>query len=105
MDQERKSTRRRRGASVAASAQPTTGVSVGIAARGIETSADFRDLMVGLMTDVIQEKISPDVVNAACSASRSLLRMVELEYRASVPGATKNKTLPLSRRIGTVASA
>ena len=60
--------------------------------------------MVGLMTDVIQEKISPEVVNAACSASRSLLRMVEMEYRASIPGAPKNKTLPLSRRIGTISA-
>jgi hypothetical protein len=83
----------------------TSAQSVVIASRGVQNSDDFRNLMCALMSDVIQGNISTDVVNAACNASRSLLKMVELEYRASTPSAGAKPTLPLSRRIGTVASA
>lgn len=79
--------------------------SVQLARRGVSSSEDFRNLMVGMMTDVIQGKITPNVVNAACNAGRGLLKMVEMEYRASMPRGGGGKTLPISRRIGTVASA
>lgn len=71
----------------------------------IKSSEDFRNLMCALMTDVIQGSVTPEVVNAACNAGRGLLRMVEMEYRASTPTAGAKPSLPLSRRIGTVASA
>lgn len=61
--------------------------------------------MCALMTDVIQGHVTPEVVNAACNAGRGLLKMVELEYRAATPQAGAKPSLPLSRRIGTVASA
>jgi len=77
--------------------------SVKLARHGIASSEDFRNLMVGMMTDVIQGNISPDVVNAACNAGRGLLRMVEIEYRATSPGAKKG-SIPISRRIGQVSA-
>lgn len=82
-----------------------TSASVKLARKGVDSSDDFRGLMSALMTDVIRGDVSPEVVNAACNAGRSILRVAELEYRAARLGMTQARALPLSRRIGTVASA
>lgn len=76
---------------------PHAGNSVLLARSGVSSSEDFRNLMCALMTDVIQGDVSPDVVNAACNAGRGLLKMVEMEYKASQGAA--NRSFPLSRRI------
>lgn len=52
-----------------------------IAENGVNTSADFRNLMSALMSDVIQGRVTPSVTNAACNASGKMLRMVELEMK------------------------
>jgi hypothetical protein len=84
-----------------ASVKPSTSVS--LAQRGVQSSEDFRNIMCALMTDVIQGDVSPDVVNAACNAGRGLLRMVDMEYRASQGAA--NRSFPLSHRVTAGASA
>jgi hypothetical protein len=83
-------------------ATPSGGDSVILARKGVTSSEDFRNLMCALMTDVIQGDVSPDVVNAACNAGRGLLRMVEMEYRASQGAA--NRSFPLSRRVAEVSA-
>ena len=55
--------------------------SLPIAARGVQSSQDFRNFMSALMTDVIQGSVAPEVANAACNAGGKLLKMVELEYK------------------------
>lgn len=86
-----------------ATAGGSVGESVTLARKGVSSSEDFRNLMCALMTDVIQGDVSPDVVNAACNAGRGLLRMVEMEYRASQGAA--NRSFPLSRRVAEVSAA
>lgn len=78
--------------------------SVALSKRGVHSSQDFCDLMCTLMTDVVQGEVTPDVVNAACNAGRSLLKMVDLEYKAAAANAN-NRSFPLSRRIGEGAAA
>lgn len=78
--------------------------SVQLAKRGVSSSEDFRNLMVGMMTDVIQGNINPDVVNAACNAGRGLLRMIEMEYKATTT--TRGKpSIPITRRVAQIATA
>lgn len=84
--------------------QRAESASVALSKRGVHSSQDFCDLMCTLMTDVVQGDVTPDVVNAACNAGRSLLRMVDLEYRAAAANAN-NRSFPLSRRIGEGATA
>jgi len=55
--------------------------SLEIAAVGVRTSRDFRDLMSAIMSDVIGGKLTPSVTNAACNAGGKLLKMVELEMK------------------------
>src|SRR5262249_41019365 len=78
--------------------------SLDLARRGVSSSEGFRNLMCSMMTDVIQGKISPDVVNAACNAGRGLLRMIEMEYRATASRGNGKRSLPVSRRIGHIAT-
>lgn len=79
--------------------------SLQLAKDGISSSEDFRNLMCAMMADVIQGHVAPEIVNAACNAGRGLLKMVELEYRAGQPTAGAKPSLPLSRRIGSIAKA
>lgn len=104
MDQATEKPRRPRANGKGEAAKANT-ASVTLAKRGITSSEDFRNLMGAMMTDVIQGNVSPDVVNAACNAGRGLLKMIELEYRAASPQAGARPSLPVTRRIGSVASA
>ncbi len=64
---------------------PRNSRSLAIAKAGVNTSNDFRDLMSAMMSDVITGDIETEKVNAACNASRNLLKMVELEYKYGGP--------------------
>lgn len=52
-----------------------------LAAEGVATGTQFANLMAALMSDVIEGRISPVVSNAAVSAGRNLLKVVEMEYK------------------------
>lgn len=47
--------------------------------------------MSGLMSDIIEGKVSPGVGNAACNAGGKLLKVVEMQYKygSSAPGSSK----------------
>lgn len=71
--------------------------SVALAKRGVKTSQDFAGLMSGLMSDVIEGRIAPGVVTAACSAGGKLLKVVEMEYKYGSKGTkAEEKSLLLS---------
>ncbi len=48
---------------------------------GIQTGEDFARLMSALVQDVVEGKVSPAVVNAACNAGGKLLKVVEMQYK------------------------
>ena len=52
--------------------------SLAIAARGIESSRAYSELMSALMSDVISGALSPQVTNAICNEAGKLLKVVEL---------------------------
>lgn len=54
---------------------------VAIAEAGIRTGEDFSNLMSALMSDVIENRISPSVSNAAVNAGGKLLKVVEMSYK------------------------
>lgn len=56
-----------------------------VARRGIKSGAEFADFMSGLMSDLIEGKVSPQVANAACNAGGKLLKVVDLQYRYGAP--------------------
>lgn len=75
----------------------TAGKSLRIADRGIHTSADFRNFMSALMSDVISGAVTASVTNAACNAGGKMLKMVELEYKyATRPKAVANPILTVA---------
>lgn len=83
----------------AAEQRPTTlpeASALPLAAKGINSSADFRNLMSALMSDVIQERISPNTVNAACNAGGKMLKMVELEYKFASGQVRNERVLALA---------
>lgn len=41
--------------------------------------------MSSLMSDVIDGRVAPQIVNAACNAGSKLLKTVELEHRYRAP--------------------
>ena len=52
-----------------------------LARQGVSTGTEFAALMSALMSDVIEGRINPVVSNAAVSAGRNLLKVVEMEYK------------------------
>ena len=76
---------------------PKSARTAALARRGVRTSRDFATMMSGLMSDVIEGKVSPQISNAACNAGGKLLKVVEMQYRY---GGAKNrhKTLALSSK-------
>jgi len=52
-----------------------------LAERGVKTGADFANMMSALMSDIIAERISPMIANAACNAGGKLLKVVEMQYK------------------------
>ena len=61
---------------------------IAVARRGIKTSTDFKAYMSGLMSDLIEGKVAPQVGNAACNAGGKLLKVVEMEYKYGQPSRT-----------------
>lgn len=55
--------------------------SLALADRGIKTGDDFANMMSALMSDIIGERISPNIANAACNAGGKLLKVVEMQYK------------------------
>lgn len=51
--------------------------------------------MSAMMSDLIEQKISPGIGNAACNAGGKLLKIVEMQYKygTSSKGGTKILTL------------
>ncbi len=72
--------------------------SLAIARNGITTSSQFAELMSSLMSDIIENRVTPAVANATVNAGGKLLKMVELEYKygTAQPGANK-KSIELLR--------
>jgi len=70
--------------------------SLKFATNGIKTDHDFANLMAGLMSDLIEGRISPSVGNATCNAGGKLLKVVEMRYRYGVAGPGNLKTLTLT---------
>jgi len=67
--------------------------SLEIAERGIRTSADFRDLMSAIMSDVIAGRLTPNMTNAACNAGGKMLKMVDLEMKYGTSPDRPRRTL------------
>lgn len=55
--------------------------SLSLAERGVRTGGDFASMMSALMSDIIAERISPSIANAACNAGGKLLKVVEMQYK------------------------
>jgi hypothetical protein len=72
--------------------------SLEIASRGVKTGSDFAELMSGLMTDLIEGRITPAIGNATCNAGGKLLKVVEMQYRyGSTSNANGGKVLKLTQ--------
>lgn len=57
------------------------------AKNGIADSYTFRQVMLGLMGDLIDGKVHPTVSNAVCAAGRNVLQSVDMEYKLALkPG-------------------
>jgi hypothetical protein len=68
-----------------------------VAARGVKTSSDFKAFMSGLMSDLVENKLTPQVGNAACNAGGKLLKVVEMEHKYGRPKRSSEAGLVLSR--------
>lgn len=66
------------------------------AARGIKTSRDFANMMSGLMADLIDGRVTPEVGNAVCNAGGKLLKMIDMEYRYGTKLGESKNVLTLS---------
>lgn len=73
--------------------------SLKIAQAGINTSQNFAELMSCLMSDIIENRVTPSVANATVNAGGKLLKMVELEYKygSSRPGSAAKSIQLLDR--------
>ncbi len=62
-----------------------------IASRGVHTASDFCELMSALMSDILDESITPEAANATCKAGANLLKMVELRLKYGGEGKESNE--------------
>jgi hypothetical protein len=71
--------------------------SLKVAQRGIKTASDFANLMSGLMSDLIEGRVTPQIGNATCNAGGKLLKVVEMSYKYGVqePGKNPRRNLTL----------
>jgi len=76
---------------------------VNIAKRGVRTGSDFANFMSGLMSDLIEGKVPPQVGNAVCNAGGKLLKIVEMRYKYGSPVLRKNATSPPVRELSLAA--
>ena len=63
-----------------AQAGPATQSST-VSRAGIKTGKDFANLMVAVMSDVIEGRMTTDVSNAVCNAGGKLLKVAEMQYK------------------------
>jgi hypothetical protein len=70
--------------------------SVGLASEGVHTGTQFAKLMSALMSDIIEEKVTPAVANAACNAGGKLLKVVEMQLKYGTKTKGKRQTLQLA---------
>jgi hypothetical protein len=84
------------GRAVGRKAQSAEASSLAHAERGVQSSADFRNLMSALMTDVIRGSLSPEVTNAACNAGGKILKMVEMEYKFATNPERRNSSMQMA---------
>ena len=73
-----------------------TARSIVVAKRGIRTAGDFADYMSGLMADVVEGTISPQVANAGASAGGKLLRIVEMQFKYGSPAKSGRRALVIA---------
>ena len=59
---------------------------VELATQGVRVDKEYLDLMTALMCDVVQGKVAPQVVNAACNAGARVLQLIELRLRYGYEG-------------------
>jgi hypothetical protein len=50
------------------------------------TGDDLANLLSALMSDLIDGKVSPQVVNSQCNLAGKLLKLVEMQYRHANSG-------------------
>ena len=74
--------------------------SLEIAQRGIYSDKDFAQCMSALMSDLIEERLTPGVGNAVVNAGGKLLKLVELRNRYGRAGDCEVKMLELAPRPG-----
>jgi hypothetical protein len=55
--------------------------SLALAQRGIRTGADFANMMSALMSDIIAQRVTPQIANATVNAGGKLLKVVEMQYK------------------------
>lgn len=77
--------------------------SVVVARQGIKTGRDFANFMSGLMADIIEGKVPPQVGNAACNAGGKLLKIVEMQYKYGAPTGVGRERADLPTRELTLA--
>lgn len=66
-----------------------------IAARGVQTGSDFAELMSGLMSDVIEGRVTPSIANATCNAGGKLLKVVEMQMKYATTTVGQKRQLNL----------
>jgi hypothetical protein len=57
-----------------------------ITRRGVRTGDDLANLLSALLSDLIDGKVSPQVVNSECNLAGKLLKLVEMQYRHANSG-------------------
>jgi hypothetical protein len=67
-----------------------------IANKGIKTATDFADFMSALMSDVVEDRIDPNIAKTACLAGDKLLKVVEMQAKYGTSNRDGSKTLNLS---------
>lgn len=74
-----------------------TSRSIEISRNGIRTASDFASVMAALMSDVLEERVTPRVANAVCNAGGKLLKVVDMQLRYGKPISSTSsiKTLEL----------
>jgi hypothetical protein len=66
-----------------------------IAKKGIRSSWDFAEMMSTIMSDLIEESITPNVSNAVVNAGSKLLKVVELQVKYGASVGRQRKILSL----------
>lgn len=67
-----------------------------IAADGITSSNNFGKLMSAIISDVLNNRISTDVANAACNAGGKMLKCIELRFKYGSSQVPEPKPLSLT---------